>query len=155
MDRIIRLIYSSRASGPFPEARLTALLRTSRANNASLGVTGMLLHIDGHFFQVLEGEQSAVDGLFARISGDPGHTRVTRIIREPIFERDFPEWTMGYARPDLRAVQEHLGENDFFTSATCLETISPGRARKLLLAFAQGRWRSEETGVHRTHRMAG
>jgi hypothetical protein len=156
MSRTIRCIYASRATPGFRETELPRILETSRANNAAVGVTGMLLYVDGNFFQVLEGDEAAVTAIFERICRDTRHGRVTQIIREPVFERDFPEWTMGYARVGIEEVQLHVGENDFFTAATCIEQLNPGRARKLLAAFRQGRWRSDSTGMRRTQtRMAG
>jgi hypothetical protein len=155
MGKTIHCIYSSKATAQFEERELPQLLQVSRANNAAVGVTGMLLYIERNFFQVLEGDEAAVDAIFSRLSGDPRHGRVTRIIREPIFERDFPEWTMGYAMLGLAEVKQHVGENDFFTSATCLEELSAGRARKLLSAFRNGRWRADSTGMHRAHSRVG
>ena len=58
---LITLIYGSAAVDPFTEPELIALLEKSRANNQSLGVTGMLVYRDGNFLQVLEGEAEQVD----------------------------------------------------------------------------------------------
>lgn len=151
MNHIIHCIYASKAARDFQQSELPGLLEKARANNAALGITGMLLYIEGNFFQVLEGEDKAVGSVFDRICLDSRHGRITQIIREPVFERAFPDWTMGYARVDFDDVRAHFGENDFFTSATCLEQLTPGRGRKLLSAFRQGRWRADETGMHRAH----
>jgi hypothetical protein len=150
MDKLIHCIYTSKASPSFEEHAIPRLLKAARSNNATQGITGMLLYVEGNFFQVLEGNETAVTEVFDRIRADPRHVRVTQIIREPLFERAFSEWTMGFSNVALIEVKSHIGENDFFTDATCLEQLSPGRARKLLHAFRQGRWRAEETGRHRT-----
>jgi Sensors of blue-light using FAD len=155
MTQLVHCIYASRASPSFEEHTIPSLLETARRNNAGRGITGVLLHVEGNFFQVLEGEEAAVTETFGRIRDDNRHSRVTQIIREPIFERAFTDWTMGFANVNLAEVKSRIGENDFFTGATCLEQLSPGRARKLLAAFRQGRWRADETGMHRVHgRMA-
>ncbi len=54
--------------------------------------------------------------MFERICRDERHTRVTRIIHEPIAERDFADWTMGYASLSVRELAERAGINDFFTA---------------------------------------
>jgi hypothetical protein len=144
-------IYSSRATVAIGEAQIQALLENARNKNAGHAITGMLLFIDGSFFQVLEGDAAAVDSTFEIISRDPRHDRVTLIIRESIAERSFGEWTMGFASVERAHVQRLVGENDFFGTAACLEKINPGRARKLLDAFGAGRWRMEQTGMHRAH----
>lgn len=155
MQNLIHCIYASKASRGFDEHAIPALLEGARRNNSRKNITGMLLYVEGNFFQILEGEESAVESVFEVIRRDSRHGRVTQIIREPIAERAFSEWTMGFANLDFGDVKARIGENDFFTDATCLEQLSPGRARKLLDAFRLGRWRAEETGMHRSHsRMA-
>jgi hypothetical protein len=149
MDKLIHCIYASKASPLFEEHTIPKLLEVARCNNTRRGITGMLLYIEGNFFQVLEGDEAAVTEVFGCICDDARHCRVTQIIREPIFERAFSEWTMGFSNVDFGEVKSCIGENDFFTDATCLEQLSPGRARKLLGAFRQGRWRADEVGTHR------
>jgi hypothetical protein len=152
---LIHCIYASRASAPLGESEIHALLDRARRNNLALGITGMLLFVDDSFFQVLEGEAAVVDEVYAIIARDPRHDRVTQIIREPIAERSFEDWSMGFASVGRAEVRKLLGENDFFDGAECLEHINPGRARKLLMAFAAGRWRTEHTGMHRAHARVG
>ncbi len=139
---LIHCIYASTASAPFAPENLTALLERARQRNHELGVTGMLLHVDDSFFQVLEGPADVIDGLYSRIAIDPRHHGVTRIIREPIARRDFSQWTMGFASMSPAAVATILGSNDFFAQQSCLMTLDEGRAKKLLTAFASGRWRA-------------
>ena len=148
---LIHCIYSSRASVDIRDVETQALLTNARCNNAAHGITGMLLLIEGSFFQVLEGGADAVDRTFEVIARDPRHDRVTQIIREPIAQRGFAEWSMGFESVGRADAQRLVGENDFFGSAACLERINPGRARKLLIAFGAGRWRADHTGMHRAH----
>jgi hypothetical protein len=149
MSSLVHCIYSSRATPGFDEACLPQLLEGARRANAARGISGMLLYVEGNFFQVLEGERAQVDPLYERIRFDRRHARVTQIIHEPIAERDFADWTMGYASLSVQEAAERAGINDFFTSATCLEQLNGGRVKKLLQAFARGRWRAGETGVFR------
>jgi Sensors of blue-light using FAD len=147
VTQLIRCIYASLAAPSFKEDELPLLLERARHANAGQSLTGMLLYIEGSFFQVLEGEAEAVDAVYTRIIRDPRHTRVTLIIREPIAQRDFSEWTMGFSVVDRLDAGELIGENDFFTKASCIDDLDAGRAKKLLAAFRNGRWRLERTGV--------
>lgn len=149
MDPLVHLIYCSTASAAFDESQLAALLGRSRANNARLGISGMLLYVEGSFFQVLEGAERDVAGLYARISADQRHHRVVQIIHESIARRDFGDWTMGFSATTRDEAATLLGENDFFGASSCLSELGPGRARKLLQAFRAGHWRSDETGLRR------
>lgn len=139
MSQLIHLVYASAARAEHSEEELARLLEAASRHNARLGITGMLLHLEGCFFQVLEGEAGAVDGLFARIVSDPRHRNVTVIVREPIARRAFPDWTMAYAALGAGEAARIAGLADGITG------IDAGRARKLLHAFTQGRWRSRLT----------
>lgn len=139
MSQLVHLVYASAARGQYGEEDLARLLETASRRNAELGLTGMLLHLEGSFFQVLEGEAEAVDAMFARIASDPRHGNVTVIVREPISRRAFAGWTMAYA---ALAAGEAAGIAGL---AEGLAGLDAGRARKLLHAFTQGRWRSRLT----------
>jgi len=138
---LIHCIYASAASHAFEPAALAQLLMSARVNNAALGLTGMLLYTEGCFFQVLEGPDEVVDTLYRKIEGDPRHMQVTRIIREPIHKRSFDAWTMGFCQATPQELADMSGVNDFFTSGRTRPRVDSGRARKLLDAFAAGRWR--------------
>jgi EAL domain-containing protein (putative c-di-GMP-specific phosphodiesterase class I) len=141
MGELIHLIYNSVATSSEAAADVQDILRTSRVNNAASQVTGMLLFAEGSYFQVLEGAPAAVDETFARVAKDPRHTRVTIIIREPIARRSFAEWTMGLASLSAADIERETGLNDLFQGGKVLTQVDSGRARKLLEAFKNGRWR--------------
>ncbi len=138
---LIHLIYASASAFvPSPD-QLDGILAVSRRNNGIAGITGMLLYVEGSFFQILEGTTEAVDATYARISLDRRHTSSTLIIREAIARPSFSESSMGFTRLSNDNVASIAGHNDFFTGQNCLATLDPGRARKLLQAFSTGRWR--------------
>jgi len=78
------------------ESELLRLLEGARIHNERNGVTGILLYARGTFIQVLEGEESEVERIFNVISHDPRHQDVTLIEKEPIQERMFANWSMGF-----------------------------------------------------------
>lgn len=109
----------------------------------------MLLYTSGSFFQVLEGEEAVRSELFATISSDPRHSNVTRIIQEPIAQRTFADWKMGYSEVDASELEAIDGFSDFFREGRTLVHLKPGRAKKLLQAFTEGRWRARLNGNSR------
>jgi Sensors of blue-light using FAD len=143
MPSLIQLIYASAATRRLSASDLTALLDCARENNTRLGLTGMLLYADGSFFQVLEGPEEVVTELYQRIECDDRHTQVTRIISEPIPRRYFNGWSMGFSDLSVVTDASTVGSNDFFGRAQSFNDVNYGRAKKLLAAFAAGRWRSE------------
>lgn len=91
-----QLIYGSSSVSRFSESELMTLLNKARANNARLGVTGMLLYHDRSFLQILEGEEELVEDLFERISRDKRHSGVTVFLRDEADEREFGDWSMAF-----------------------------------------------------------
>ncbi|MEO7998133.1 MAG: BLUF domain-containing protein [Gemmatimonadaceae bacterium] len=143
MPQLIHLIYASGATRDMSANDLADILSRSHVNNAGVNVSGILLYSVGSFFQVLEGNSADVDATFDRIAGDSRHAHTTVIIREPIPARSFQEWTMGYAQISDADADAIVGRNDFYAARSCLMSLNPGRARKLLQAFASGRWQSQ------------
>ena len=147
---LIQCVYASAASRDFSTAELAELLAQARENNARLGLTGMLLHAEGSFFQVLEGPVDVVDTLYEKIERDPRHTHVTLVIREPIPQRTFDGWTMGFYKASREELAGLAGVNDFFGKDRTVVSMDAGRAKKLLAAFRDGRWRKKVAPAHRT-----
>ena len=98
-------MYVSSAVGPWGRAELTALLEQSRAKNTSLGVTGLLLHREGTFMQVLEGEEDVVRPLYGTIAHDPRHADVVNVWGSLSPTRRFGEWSMGFRDLDTHPVE--------------------------------------------------
>ena len=142
MSQLIHLVYCSAAKYLFNHSELTDMLAESRQNNHVLGVTGVLLYTDGSFFQVLEGEKEVVETLFSKIKKDDRHNKITIIIKEPIPKRSFGDWSMGFVSITQQEADDIIGANDFFTKGESFAQLSPGRTKKILAAFRQGRWRS-------------
>ena len=94
---LVRLMYASRAIPAVDMEELQAILRQSKANNPSEGITGVLcMCFDARvFIQVLEGGRSAVNQLYRRILADTRHTDVELLVYEEIGERRFAGWSMG------------------------------------------------------------
>lgn len=143
---LTQIAYASAATEPFPPDRLADLLRVARQKNAAAGVTGMLLYLNGSFFQVIEGPAPVVDALVGRISADPRHTKVRVLLQEPVAERTFGAWSMGLGRLDAEQLAGEDGLNDFFANGNSFFDLEPGRAKQLLVGFRGGRWRQAIEG---------
>lgn len=93
---MFRLIYVSTARNLMSKEVLVDILAKAREKNARLGITGMLLYKDGNFLQLLEGEEDNVRALYDTISHDHRHFDSMIILDEPVQERMFADWTMGF-----------------------------------------------------------
>jgi Sensors of blue-light using FAD len=147
VPELMHCIYASSARRHFETAELTALLQAARKHNDAAGLTGMLLYTEGSFFQVLEGVPDAVEALYARIELDKRHDQVTKIIAEATPSRSFANWTMGFSQVSRKELALISGTNDFFCGSSCFIGLDSGRAKKLLSAFREGRWRTTLSGA--------
>ncbi len=91
---MFRLIYISTPKPEIRQADVAGILDSSRKNNSSIGITGLLIQDHRRFMQYLEGEQSKVEETFARISSDPRHFAVIPLKMGFIGRRQFPDWAM-------------------------------------------------------------
>lgn len=80
------------------------MVQQGRIFNFSQGITGVLFCADKHFFQVLEGEQSDVEELYARIRDDARHTKVTTLLDALAPRRLFPDWSLGFGAVNAAAL---------------------------------------------------
>ena len=74
------------------------ICRQSRANNARVGITGVLV-FDGHAFcQFVEGPQPAIADLLGRLERDPRHVKMHVLqFGRTNWPRRFASWRLGYA----------------------------------------------------------
>jgi hypothetical protein len=137
----ILVAYCSAASYRFSREGILELLDLARRNNARDGITGVLLYVDESFFQVLEGERTLIEALYAKIERDQRHCEMTKLIEKPIASRTFAGWSMGYAALTREELAALPGMNDFFKDGSSFDALPQGLARKLLEAFKDGQWR--------------
>jgi Sensors of blue-light using FAD len=106
-ELVFRLIYRSKSKIPAEklDAELGSILRTARAKNTGLGITGALLYYDGWFAQTLEGAEKTVRTLYARIEEDPRHSSVQLCEAGGAKPRAFSRWAMAmvgeHGQPDI------------------------------------------------------
>jgi hypothetical protein len=94
-----QLLYVSSCSRDLAPGVLDQILAASRTNNALLGITGLLLHIEGGFLQILEGEGRALRELYTRIAADRRHWDAHLLLDSEVPARAFAGWSMGFERP--------------------------------------------------------
>jgi hypothetical protein len=111
---MISIAYVSAAATPMSEQDILAILHQARANNSKTGLTGALLYFEGRFIQILEGPEDEVRARFAAISADPRHRSIHLVSEDPIVQRQFPDWTMGFRPTSPELVKEIPGWDDFF-----------------------------------------
>ena len=101
-----RLIYLSRAHPSLRKPHINDILATSREQNRRNDITGLLIHHEGVFFQILEGDRDDVAACFARICTDWRHRDCHILMDKLIDVRAFGDWAMAYR------LGEELGDRE-------------------------------------------
>jgi hypothetical protein len=91
------ILYTSEASEKCSSADINSILVSSRRNNPSNSVTGLLISKKPGFLQYLEGPEKAVTALYKKIRDDSRHSSIKTIKDGEIDSRVFPDWDMGFA----------------------------------------------------------
>ncbi len=98
-----QIIYSSESATPMQTEDLEEILEHARSSNATNGITGALVYVDGVFLQILEGEIDSLQKLMARIAKDVRHETVTVLKEGEVSSATFTDWTDGLPQRDTGA----------------------------------------------------
>lgn len=137
------IVYVSEAVTPPSTEDLRKLLDASRQRNIADGVTGLLVYrydADaecGHFLQLIEGQESAIEDLWGRISNDRRHHSIITLEEGAEDARMFADWSMGFRNIDTSRLAGYpgladLGSKEFWERA---EHGTIPEARELLTDF--------------------
>ena len=96
IDMLVRLLYVSREVDNKTANLAESSLDRFRESNTQNDITGVLCEGEGLFLQVLEGERSNLNKLYASILRDTRHKDIELLYFEEIKERFFDAWTMEY-----------------------------------------------------------
>jgi len=135
-----RITYISRNTRELDASEIASLGESAASRNAEEGITGVLVHTSGLFFQTIEGEDGKIDALFERIRRDPRHEDVTCLEAETDpGERHYPDWSMKTVNLDeqtgelmrplgalLRVLSESHHILERYTQPTIFRLISEG-----------------------------
>ncbi len=95
-EPLLRLIYLSQIWESMNSEQLETILNQSRRNNTENKLTGLLCYGGKSFVQVLEGPESAVIALYAKILNDERHHACHILDIHPASQRIFKDWAMAY-----------------------------------------------------------
>ncbi len=103
---IDQILYCSLLSGPMDEAEIAALVQIAANLNRMDHLTGLLMHADGVFVQLIEGPRQAVNHLWARLLHDKRHRCIVQLYhRREVETRSCEGWDMRYVlKEDLHAL---------------------------------------------------
>jgi hypothetical protein len=112
-----QVIYTSIASPLLDGGEIFKIVSDAAQKNRRLEITGMLVIVQGRFFQAIEGPPQNIDKLLNSLNNDPRHHSVRVLRRNSIELRQFPNWSMRRFRIDdartaRRVFRELLNRTD-------------------------------------------
>ena len=114
---------------------LEAILTDARTGNEARNVTGVLVYVDGVFFQIIEGDKDVVHGLMASIASDSRHHSVKIFYEAEVNVRAFESWSMAYLSATAEQMSKWAGLPGTATAEELLTDInrSPHRVPRILV----------------------
>ena len=130
---MIQLVYTSRRVEGVGDDEIDAMLCSARRDNASRGLTGVLLCTDTQFMQVLEGPSDEVERLRERIATDPRHEEMRIVMTREVTRRDFGRWHMALSDRRRTALPPDSVLAQFFEPDFDVGTLPEASAASFLL----------------------
>jgi hypothetical protein len=148
MEDLIHAIYIGAVATEISEHETAEYLKEARKANRRNDISGMMLYVEGCLLLLLEGTERNVDAAFHEIvASRPG---LRCLFREPIAEREFADWIMGFEAVASEEAARLLGEPVDFSSGAA--QIEPRSALTLLSIIGRRRWQSDRSGMFRAIR---
>lgn len=95
---MLQLVYISTARPSVDQHEIGRILAASRRRNQPDGISGLLVYDGVRFLQVLEGDRTAVEAVYARIRGDQRHRAPVILSEREVEAREFGDWSMAWTR---------------------------------------------------------
>lgn len=93
-NQITQLIYVSKRKSNVDDDEAQKILETSRKNNDTCGIKGVLLVLPEYFFQVVEGPSKNIDELMIRVKNDTRHCELKVLSKKALSGYEFGVWSM-------------------------------------------------------------
>ena len=137
LEMLYHLGYVSTQTRPLFREDLIGLMNEALVRNEGLDITGLLLHREDSFFQVIEGAKADVLEVFHGIERDPRHQRVKVLFEGELEEREFPDWRMGFVELDGVDVDRLPGFSDFLDQGLAPRQLLAelSQTKRLMLLF--------------------
>ena len=139
MEKLYSIIYASSSKKILTENELEIFLQEIRNLNLMHQITGLLLYSEGNFIQLIEGEKKIIQLVYSKIKKDTRHSHVTTLVKTPITERVFPDWTMGFRKISDENASSIPGYNDFISNRKIKNSLDnkPKEIQVLFKTFAR------------------
>ncbi len=150
MNDLLAITWTSVARRGLPPWWMDALLLDARRYNRDAGVSGVLFHHRGAFFQYVEGPAEGVASAYSRIRAARSHGGLRELSRETIAQRQFSDWTMAFCEPPRSIAQADAHERWLEAMPVTRDTVDcPGGLA--LTLYYWNLWQADRAPVAPLH----
>ena len=89
-----QVIYTSVAAPDLDAGEIFKIVAEARERNRDRDISGMLVVVNGRFFQAIEGPPANIARLMTSLKADRRHSSIKVLRRRSIGQRQFPDWSM-------------------------------------------------------------
>ena len=111
------LCYISKQKDSLSSSNLEDLFQFVVETNTTLNISGVLLHNNNFFLQVLEGDKDSIQDLFAKIRRDQRHHELLLILNQKVENRIFNNYEATFSvlksREDIERLNNYLSTASF------------------------------------------
>ncbi|MBK1646527.1 diguanylate cyclase [Thiocapsa imhoffii] len=134
---LYQVLYVSMAKEDLNSDDLEGLMVRAREFNRSQGITGFLVHYNGSFLQILEGQRERLQRLLATIRADPRHHRFKLVFEGPIERRALKDWSMGFRTIDGSVLPDGVADVRAQKLSFYDLAQDPDVCRAIIMAFSK------------------
>jgi len=91
------ICYVSTIQSKVSSSELYEAFVSFKKKNIKNNISGVLLHKNGNFLQIIEGKKETIDALFSKIKIDKRHKHIITLIDFPIPHRLFEEYKTSFS----------------------------------------------------------
>lgn len=102
------MVYTSARTKVCDENEIKNILNSCKKNNPGHSVTGVLVHSDKRFIQVIEGDKLEIETLYEKIKLDKRHAGLNIRVMEPTNERHFGGWHMAFLDVEKKDIKLNM-----------------------------------------------
>lgn len=111
------ICYISKQSEALIDSELESLFGYIVSMNSTLQISGALLHNEGFFLQVLEGDKLRIGELFSKIRKDKRHKNILMVLDQKIENRIFQNYEANFnilkTKDDIKRLNTYLSKYSF------------------------------------------
>lgn len=103
------------------------LIEETKCKNSTCFITGIIVHVGDHYFQILEGEEKKINTLYKKIVADNRHYEIVELFNKPIKRKYFETYQSSFQTTfdseEIKAINVYLKGNIDYPFTKKIESI--------------------------------